>query len=404
MGYEPLSSFGRPITAVCLERLATKPQTLHPVDKWALLREIGVARKLLGVTHRQITVLQALLALHKGSDLAPDDRNGLVVHPSNATLSARLNGMPASTLRRHLAILIDTGLIARRDSPNGKRFVRRYRDGARDVFGFDLTPLARRAPEIEALAQEIRTEDDCRDRLRRTVSLMQRDLAAIVAFGKTERPDSEIWDGLGSLVAVSGRALRRRLTSDALSTVEARLKEALDTARTVFETDQPSVTIAQNERHQQISNKDLTESEARREYGAEPNECNQRRPDGKTIEPRKESWEHATQDTSCTLPLSMVVAACPQLRSYSTEPLDRWHRFYNLAETIRPMIGIPISAWADASARMGPQNASIVLAAMLERLEHIKSPGAYLRALTKRYMDGTFHCGPMVRALLREAT
>jgi replication initiation protein RepC len=404
MGYEPLSSFGRPITAVCLERLAPGPQTLHPVDKWALLREIGVARKRLGVTHRQITVLQALLALHKGSDLTPDDRNGLVVHPSNATLSARLNGMPASTLRRHLAILVDTGLIARRDSPNGKRFVRRYRDGARDVFGFDLTPLARRASEIEALAQAIRTEDDCRDRLRRTVSLMQRDLAAIVAFGRTDCPDVEIWDELESLAATSSRILRRRLTSDALRTLRMSLVEALSAANAVFEADHLNATTTQNEHHQQNSNKDLTESEAGRKYGDRPNDCVQKRPEDQPIEARKENCDHATQNTSYTLPLSMVVAACPQLRSYATEPLDRWQRFYNLAETIRPMIGIPVTAWTDATSQMGPENASIVLAAMLERLEHIKSPGAYIRALTKRYVEGTFHCGPMVRALLREAT
>ena len=37
---------------------------------------------------------------------------------------ARANGMPPTTLRRHLAVLVDCGLIVRRDSPNGKRFAR----------------------------------------------------------------------------------------------------------------------------------------------------------------------------------------------------------------------------------------------------------------------------------------
>ncbi len=121
------------------------PAPLH-VDKWVILREIGVARRHFGVNDRQLVLLQALLGLRKDSALRLDDPSGLIVHPSNDTLSARLNGMPCSTLRRHLAALVDAGLIARRDSPNGKRDVRRYRDGARDVFGFDLSPSSAAPP------------------------------------------------------------------------------------------------------------------------------------------------------------------------------------------------------------------------------------------------------------------
>lgn len=53
----------------------------------------------------------------------------LIVWPSNEQLMARANGMPATTLRRHLAVLVDCGLIIRRDSPNGKRFARKGRGG-----------------------------------------------------------------------------------------------------------------------------------------------------------------------------------------------------------------------------------------------------------------------------------
>ena len=62
-----------------------------------------------------------------------------VVFPSNRQLSLRAHGMAPATLRRHLAVLVDAGLIVRRDSPNGKRYARK--DGAGGLtkaFGFDI--------------------------------------------------------------------------------------------------------------------------------------------------------------------------------------------------------------------------------------------------------------------------
>ncbi|MFW8642788.1 helix-turn-helix domain-containing protein [Rhizobium beringeri] len=57
------------------------------------------------------------------------EERGLIVFPSNAQLSIRARGMTAATLRRHLAGLVDAGLILRKDSANGKRFARRDRAG-----------------------------------------------------------------------------------------------------------------------------------------------------------------------------------------------------------------------------------------------------------------------------------
>jgi len=65
-------------------------------------------------------------------------------------------------------------------------------------------------------------------------------------------------------------------------------------------------------------------------------------------------------------------------------------------------MGISASAWEDAKSTMGRENASIVLAAILERFNDLRSPGGYLRALTAKAAAGTFSSGPMVMALLRQ--
>ena len=50
---------------------------------------------------------------------------------------------------------------------------------------------------------------------------------------------------------------------------------------------------------------------------------------------------------------------------------------------------------------MGPENAAIAVACILERFNLINSPGGYLRDLTKRSERGEFSLGPMLMALLK---
>ena len=92
-----------------------------------------------------VFVLNALLTFHPETVLSGDN---LVVFPSNEQIALRAHGMPSSTMRRHLAQLVDARLLIRRDSPNGKRYARKGREGAiSQAFGFDLSPLVARADE-----------------------------------------------------------------------------------------------------------------------------------------------------------------------------------------------------------------------------------------------------------------
>jgi replication initiation protein RepC len=53
---------------------------------------------------------------------------------------------------------------------------------------------------------------------------------------------------------------------------------------------------------------------------------------------------------------------------------------------------------------MGYDNAAITLAAIFQRAEAIRSPGAYLRNLTERARARQFSLGPVLLAVLRAAT
>jgi replication initiation protein RepC len=71
------------------------------------------------------------------------------------------------------------------------------------------------------------------------------------------------------------------------------------------------------------------------------------------------------------------------------------------AVVIRTMLGVTSSAYQEACEVLGPENAAVVMACILERANLINSAGAYLRDLTRRAQRDEFSIGPMVMAALK---
>ena len=397
MEYTPISPFMRPISHAHL-RVIERPEAsvpARPVNKWELLRELSKAQAAFGVSERDLTVLQGLLSFF------PDDALGgnaeMVVFPSNKAICERLNGMPCSTMRRHLARLVEAGLLQRRDSPNGKRYVRKHGED-RVAFGFDLSPLYCQSEEIARAAEAVREAEERVRRLREVVSLMRRDLAALAEFGDEMQPGLGFWDQLRDKAALTARALRRKLSIEDLAAYRADLEALLDQARNIIdgpETEEMNTNDAQSERHHHNSNKESIDLEpALEKSGAAAGV-----PDVDTNEPVADVDEQDTRHLP-KIPLHLVIAACPSLKTFYQGEIRHWHQLFDAACHVRPAMGISASAWEEAQRFMGPEQASIVVAAMLERFADIRSPGGYLRALTTKAAAGEFSCGPMVMALI----
>ena len=397
MEYTPLSPFMRPISHADL-RVIEKPEASlpgKPINKWELLRELSKAQAAFSVTERDLTVLQGLLSFF------PDDALGgnaeMVVFPSNKAICERLNGMPCSTMRRHVARLVEVGLLVRRDSPNGKRYVRKHGE-ERVVFGFDLSPLYCRSEEIARAAEAVREAEDRVRRLREIVSLMRRDIAALAEFGEEVQPGLGLWDQLHDTAALTARALRRKLPLEDLQQYRTELEVLLDKARNVIdgpETEDLITNDARNERHHHNSNKDSIDFEPGLEKA---------RAAGVVPEDQPDASEEGVKDLDTRrvpkIPLSLVIAGCPSLKTFYQGEIRHWHQLFDAAWHVRPAMGISPSAWEEAQRCMGPEQASIVVVAMLERFAEIRSPGGYLRALTAKAAAGEFSCGPMVMALI----
>ncbi|MBT8152680.1 replication initiation protein RepC [Epibacterium ulvae] len=378
--------FGRrPVAAGLIARAAAHRQVADPiaVEKWSLFRDLTTARKSFDIGDRTLMVLNALLTFLPDKTLAADTQ--LVVYPSNRSLSDRCHGMAESTLRRHLAALVDAGLISRHDSPNGKRYVRRGRGGQiAHAFGFDLTPLLHRATEITDKAEEARRLAAETSLIRERISLMRRDALKLAEFGLSQDMPAD-WPGLNASLEELTKRLRRKLSLENLSQIEECLVDILSDIRQIIEpkSEELSGCDGQTERHHQSSKKDILESE-------QPAPIHNVTPLAKP----KLSKEKPT------LPLTVVLQACPDVLSYCEGPPTNWRDLIAAASFLRGMMGIDHTAWDEAMRLMGPEAAATTLACILQRFGDIRNPGGYLRSLSAKAASGSFSPAPMVMSLI----
>lgn len=396
MDYTPISPFMRPISRAHLSVPAPSQSTLptQAVNKWHLLRELSKAKAAFDISDRELTVLQGLLSFFPQDSL--EGNAEMIVFPSNRTICERLNGMALSTMRRHVARLVEIGLLIRRDSPNGKRYARKCGD-CRAAFGFDLSPLLYRSEEIARAAEAVREAETRVKRLREAVSLMRRDVTALAEFGQGVHPGLRLWGRLRDKAASVAQSLRRKLTAEELNAHRQDLLAYLNEARDVIDgpnTEKVSACDTQSEHHHLNTDKES--------FAFEP---------AKRIEDSSTTATHPMQEDSddepgnsvdgrATIPLHLVLESCPSLKTFYPGEIRHWHQLHDAARHVRPAMGISASAWDDAHRVMGPERASITIAVILERFSEIKSPGGYLRALSAKAAAGKFSCGPLVMAQL----
>lgn len=366
------------------------PPPTRTIDKWKVFRDIAEARRLLGLQDRAVAVLDALLTFYPGNELKPD--GSLVVFPSNAQLSVRAHGIAETTLRRHLATLVEAGLIDRRDSPNGKRYVHRNNGGEiEQAFGFDLKPLVQRADELARLAQQVAEEARAFRRSKEALTICRRDIRKLITAAMEEGADGD-WTYVEatfvSIMAKLSRTPTRENVETVLEDLSLLREEIINQLEIQLNSEKIEVNAHRNERHIQNSNPESSNE-------LEP--CPEK---AKTVEPVPIAANKGMPDRS--FPLALVLRACPQVMDYGPGGvISSWRDLASAAVIVRSMLGISPSAYQDACETMGAENAAATLACILERAGHINSAGGYLRDLTARSRRGEFSLGPVLMALLR---
>lgn len=363
------------------------------VHKWHVFQNIKEARGALGATDRALAILDALLSFHPETALYGDSE--LIVWPSNEQLIGRANGMPPSTLRRHLTVLVECGLIIRRDSPNGKRYARKGQGGEiEQAYGFDISPIVARAAEFKELAEVVRAEKKAYRVVKERLTICRRDIVKMIYAGIEEGVPANWGRVQQTYQAIVGK-IPRTAPRQVLEAIAAELEELWAEVREALESFVKTKNMSANEshieRHIQNSKPD-SKSESESGLGNKDEaDANVADTDNVRSLPKRE------------LPLGIVLDACPNMLWLvkGGGGIRNWREFLAAAEVARPAMGISPSAWEEARTAMGDQQAAITIAAIYQRQDQINSAGGYLRSLTDRAKAGKFSVWPMVMALLR---
>ena len=364
-----------------------KPKQGRGVNRWAIYKQLCVAQAEFDLNDRCLAVLSSLLSFLPDDEM--HEKSGLVVFPSNRQLSLRAHGMPESTLRRHLASLIEAGIIARKDSPTRKRYAHKDREGGVELaFGFSFVPLLERAPEIAAIADKILADQKALKRLRDEVSVMRRDMAA--AFAEKAEETGELGEGLEALFVrfrAVVDAIPRRATLDELSAIRVNFEAIRGEMAIALKTNEiapeMSGSVAQYERQH---NESLPESLFESQNG-EKNDLNA--PSSETPVSMKAERE-PTVELTPSISLDQVLRSCPDICEYGTNGIGTWRELLDASRIVSGFLGISQSAYQEAIRFMGPETASTAIAWILQKLSAINSPGGYLRSLTQKARGGTF--------------
>lgn len=407
--------FGR--RALSLGMLATQASAKDvdceaSVDKWKLFRNLCEARLSLGISDRTLVVLNALLTFYPQAELR--EEYGLVVFPSNVQLSLRSHGMAPATLRRHLSALVETGLIFRKDSPNGKRYLRKTRaEEGGEAFGFSLAPLLVRSTEFEALAEQAKAERLQLKLLKERITLLRRNIVKLIELGFEELPHLDWNSHYGRFRMVIEGIPRQSTARDlepAIDGLECMETEILSLLENKVNSQKTSANESHFERHKHNSN---TQQNLESEPGSENSQDAKSELDRIDVEISGEENlseiaavpEHANMQTAGQdmkpVPLGLVRQACPEIEAYATNGITTWSDLMGVAVVVRSMLGVSPSAYEEACDILGQENAAVVMACILERATQISSAGGYLRSLTDKASKGEFSVWPMLLAQLR---
>lgn len=296
-------------------------------DRFSVMDILRRAAPLIGLKPPVIATLDTLLSC------LPPKRNHHIVFASNQTLAFRRDGVSDRTLRRHFALLEEAGLLARHDSPNGKRFSRHDPETAMALrFGLDLTPLFTRLPDLTAVAEAARTASEHLRYLRLKLR------AALAACGD---PDG------------ATRLLRRKLTAEEVQAMlDALPRTAQPVENPVDEPPPMSGTDGRNVRHHHKSEKE---------------------PDEKATE----------------ISVPVLLATCPEAAEFAMNEMRSIPDVIRHASTLAPMMGIDPTSYRAAEARQGALPTALAVWLIMSLGNKVQRMGAYFRALTTgRHAEG----------------
>ncbi|NTF97897.1 plasmid replication protein RepC [Rhizobium rhizogenes] len=402
----------RRVTAASLEtdRAVASYQADHrtrsSISRPSRTQALQVAKRYasaIGLKAAKIALVDQLFAFSKAVDWSSTETTP-VVWPSNELLARRL-GIKISTLKYHLAGLVEAGLICYSDHPTYQRRGRRSEDGRIiEAHGINLSPIAARYSELLDLADAAEYEARQCKGLSNRRTLLRRSIAAIIEAARRELGSlSEDWN---SLLARLDRLRERRAQGsaeladvvDALQALRAEaaaLLEALYDSRdsnTAVAKIRPPQTTAETPDSESCNDKrncadaqyiDKSCAKGAMAYEEKPLD---------TPPPSKRKTQSAEPDDDIVnVSLPLLRSAFVHLFEMVPEVFDHWAVFRSSGGLLCRLCYINPQVYQEAMEVLGQDLAIVALALTAERNANgsVSNPGGYLRELVNRGRQGT---------------
>lgn len=423
------SGWRKPTPGLCKANGLAEDGAQLAVPKNKAMLAIRRVAHVIGLKPGDLMLLETLAVFTQPCDWEKGARP--IVWPSNDYLMES-TGYSLSAVKRHLRRLSEAGLIAYRDSSNGKRWGHRDKDGRIiEAYGFDLSPLAATAAEFEALHASLQAERNRVKDLRRGITILRRTVAALVDSGPAGRADA-FWRGIeqryDALLATlrqgardttalsrlhqSFKLLRDEAEAALRKMAEAPAEAASEPAGTSRHPANMNPTGAVSAPHIRITNdiqavnrngiEHATEAPVASEPPAEGGRANAA---GAASGPSMAERQPARAPRE--LSIRSILYACPAFAEMAhgiAGPINSWRDLVAVADRIRPIIGISEDAWAVAQRVMNREEAAAALALITDKYSDgvVSSPGGYLRGLALKAKNGELHLARSVFGRLQE--
>ena len=350
-----------------------------------------------------------------------------IVWASNAYLMEQ-TGFSLSALRRHARRLVDAGLIAFKDSSNGKRWGHRDdQDYIIEAYGYDLSPLAARAEEFVDRFAQIQDDRAFCQRTRRQITITRRIIRAKVEQAREyalQGPWKELTESFDALLE---RLPRANATPERLLDMLEWLTELkASVEKAFFAAVERNDEVVENtpQTNEQVLNDTTIMTPKGVNNETHIPDTKQLNPvSGNTLEtenaeksapekPRSQESEinwntfgHKKHQTD--IDVATVMQSCPGFAEMAHGLggyVNNWNELHRRAAKLRPMIGISEPAWNIAQQRLGPQLAAAAIALIYDKYNagEVASPGGYLRGMVEKAATGELHLDRSFYGRLKE--
>lgn len=399
-----IASFRRVTPAILASARLAMANDVPEVSKAEVAIVLKKAAPILGIDGSTYHIMDILIGLSRSDDWKGANRP--IVAISNAKL-AEYTARSVRQVSRCIKRLVEAGIVAYRDSPTGRRFVYRDKDGGIDKgYGLDFTPARVRINELKRLVDDFQARLNSEQEARRATTRLSR---AIVDACEAYPERAAEWTA--ALDEIRGQGLSEEDEAGALAQLHQRIiGEVTDEYVTPNMSCEGDIHVAPN-----INTTDQNSFDRKKEWSrSNERETFTKEDDRSAVAPSAEKKsagfgaisqpsraggprgaEELQSQILGSVSVSLIRSACPEASEIAGRPFRTWPELTGAADMMRVMIGLSEAAWIDGISRIGRYAAAAILATVLEKSlrqpDQISSPGGYFRAMVDRGVEGSLH-------------